>query len=100
MAVDVPCIWTLYEEAKIIPTDTADDLAAMARLQSFLPQGKNTLSWYAFTEEAMLVKAGLVYDKEFNPEAPDDPSSWEEIVSYTHTERAPVDVDFDDMVSD
>ncbi|GAA0174544.1 hypothetical protein LIER_27915 [Lithospermum erythrorhizon] len=76
MAVGVPCIWTLHEDAKSLPTDTADDLVAMARIQSLLPQGENKLLWYAFTDEAMLVKAGLVYDKEFHPKAPDDPPSW------------------------
>ncbi|GAA0185077.1 hypothetical protein LIER_32365 [Lithospermum erythrorhizon] len=41
----------------------------------------------------MLVKASLVYDKEFNPEASGDPPSW-------GGTTAPADVDFDKMLSE
>ncbi|GAA0151220.1 hypothetical protein LIER_09988 [Lithospermum erythrorhizon] len=51
-------------------------------------------------DEASLVMAGLVYDKECNPEAPGNLPYWEEIISYNNVDRAPADVDFDDMVSD
>ncbi|GAA0153499.1 hypothetical protein LIER_11722 [Lithospermum erythrorhizon] len=100
MTVGVPRLWTLQEEARNLPIDIAADLAIVAKIQSILPQGENMLPWNAFMDKAALVKAGLVYDKDFNPEAPGDPSSWEEIISYTDTEKAPADVDFDDMVSD
>ncbi|GAA0158682.1 hypothetical protein LIER_15640 [Lithospermum erythrorhizon] len=85
MTVCVPRIWMLQGEAKDLPTKTTDDIVVVTRMQSLLPQDDNKLSWY-FTDEAILVKAGLVYDKEFNPKAPSDPPSWS--------------VDFNDMVSD
>ncbi|GAA0165375.1 hypothetical protein LIER_39968 [Lithospermum erythrorhizon] len=98
MAIGVPRIWTLHKEAKSLLTCTAADLAAMAKIQSLLPQGENNLPWYVFTDEAVLVKAGLVYDKEFNPEAHGDPPSWEEIIAYTDVEDASTDVEFDEML--
>ncbi|GAA0186069.1 hypothetical protein LIER_33357 [Lithospermum erythrorhizon] len=80
MTVGVPRIWTLQGEAKDLST----------KMRSIVPQGENKLSWYVFTDEVKLVKAGLVYDKEFNPDAPGDPLTWEEIFSYVNIDRASI----------
>ncbi|GAA0140583.1 hypothetical protein LIER_01899 [Lithospermum erythrorhizon] len=48
----------------------------------------------------MLVRAGLVYDKEFNPKAPGDTPTWEEIIACMDRDIDPADVDFDEMLSD
>ncbi|GAA0183388.1 hypothetical protein LIER_30807 [Lithospermum erythrorhizon] len=83
----------LQDEAKSLPTYIAADIEAVVRIQSILPQGVNKLPWYAFNDEAMLVKTCLVYDKEFNFEV------GEEITSYIARETTPVDVNFDEMLS-
>ncbi|GAA0157591.1 hypothetical protein LIER_14828 [Lithospermum erythrorhizon] len=56
---------------------------------------------YTFTDEAMLVKACLDYDKEFNPEAIGDPPTWGPAAPHTTTPRAPVvDLESSATVSD
>ncbi|GAA0173039.1 hypothetical protein LIER_26739 [Lithospermum erythrorhizon] len=48
------------------------------KIRSALPQGTKTthrLPWFTFVE-VMLVLGGLVYDKEFDLEAKDDPPTW------------------------
>ncbi|GAA0165685.1 hypothetical protein LIER_21019 [Lithospermum erythrorhizon] len=69
------------------------------KIRTILPNKENKLPWYAFTDEAMLVKACLAYDKKFNPEATNDPPTWEETTSHTTGEKEPTDVDFDEMMS-
>ncbi|GAA0160012.1 hypothetical protein LIER_38960 [Lithospermum erythrorhizon] len=79
MAVGVPYIWTLKNETRSLPTCIEADIRAVEKMRAVLPQEtENThrLPWYAFVDEAMLVLAGLVYDKEFDPEAKDDPPTW------------------------
>ncbi|GAA0139650.1 hypothetical protein LIER_01151 [Lithospermum erythrorhizon] len=75
--VGVPRIWTFQSEAKDLSTLTTADLDAVPKMKSILPQGDNKLPWYAFCDEAKLVKAGLVYDKEFSPAITGDPPSWD-----------------------
>ncbi|GAA0138691.1 hypothetical protein LIER_00387 [Lithospermum erythrorhizon] len=87
MTVGMPCIWTLQSEAKPLPTDIVEDLVVVARIQFLLPQGEDKLPWYAFTEEASLVMAGLVYVRT-------------KVISYTNTDHTPGEVNFDGMVSD
>ncbi|GAA0184162.1 hypothetical protein LIER_31451 [Lithospermum erythrorhizon] len=79
MTIVVPCIWTLKFEAKSLPPCTDADIVAANKICAALPQDTNTtrrLPWYSFVDEAMLVLAGLVHDKEFDPEAKDDPPTW------------------------
>ncbi|GAA0153951.1 hypothetical protein LIER_12067 [Lithospermum erythrorhizon] len=78
MTAGVPCIWTLKDETKSLPPCTDADIIAADKIHTALPQDTEKtqkLPWYAFVVEAMLVLAGLVHDKEFDPEAKDDPST-------------------------
>ncbi|GAA0148724.1 hypothetical protein LIER_36781 [Lithospermum erythrorhizon] len=76
MADGVLRIWTLKSEARSLPPDTENDLLAMDKICSVLPQDAadlERLSWYTYMDESILIKAGLVYDKEFDLEAQGDP---------------------------
>ncbi|GAA0151489.1 hypothetical protein LIER_10198 [Lithospermum erythrorhizon] len=79
MGVGVPRIWTLKDETKLIPTDTEADIIAVEKIRSTLPQDTDNmerLPWFTYVDEAMLVAAGLIYDKEFDLEANDEPPTW------------------------
>ncbi|GAA0167647.1 hypothetical protein LIER_22530 [Lithospermum erythrorhizon] len=41
MAVGIPCIWTLKEEAKGLPIPTLQDMDSVGKLRSALSQGDN-----------------------------------------------------------
>ncbi|GAA0161744.1 hypothetical protein LIER_39289 [Lithospermum erythrorhizon] len=68
MTIGVPYIWTFWDDAKSLPTPTAEDMNLVAKISTTLPQNGNKFLWYAFCDETTLVKAGLVYDKVFDPE--------------------------------
>ncbi|GAA0168182.1 hypothetical protein LIER_22954 [Lithospermum erythrorhizon] len=88
MVEAVPRIWTLKEEARGLLILSAADIDSVAILRNILSQGENKLLWYAFCDEAILVMAGLVYDKVFN-----------ELVNIASS-QAPQLVDFNDMLMD
>ncbi|GAA0157703.1 hypothetical protein LIER_38501 [Lithospermum erythrorhizon] len=72
MAVGVPCIWTLKSEARPLPPYMESDVIVREKIRSVLPQDaadSERLPWHTYVDESMLIKAGLVYDKEFDPEA-------------------------------
>ncbi|GAA0150259.1 hypothetical protein LIER_09238 [Lithospermum erythrorhizon] len=100
MAIGVPHIWTLKDEAKPLPFCTGTDIEAVDKIRSAIPQDTETtrrLPWYTFVDEVMLVLAGLVYDKEFDPEAKDDPPTWDELMIITSSSQME-EVDFDKML--
>ncbi|GAA0168603.1 hypothetical protein LIER_23280 [Lithospermum erythrorhizon] len=99
MAEGVPRIWTLKEEARGLPPCTAEDLDSIAKLRNSLPHGENKRPWYTFCDEAMLVAAGLVYEKVFSSKDKSQPPSWEDISSITASTQ-PQLVTFDDMLMD
>ncbi|GAA0151312.1 hypothetical protein LIER_10056 [Lithospermum erythrorhizon] len=79
MVVGVPRIWTLKSEEKSLPTDTDSDIVAIKKIRSTLPQDTDAmerLPWFTYVDEALPVAAGLVYDREFNFDANDEPTSW------------------------
>ncbi|GAA0174242.1 hypothetical protein LIER_27680 [Lithospermum erythrorhizon] len=66
MAIGVPRIMTLKSEARPLPPDTESDLISVEKIRSVLPQDTDEterLSWYTYVDEAMLIKAGLEYNK-------------------------------------
>ncbi|GAA0181358.1 hypothetical protein LIER_30232 [Lithospermum erythrorhizon] len=90
------------DEAKSPPLCTRADIRAVEKIRTALPQEtENTykLPWYAFIDEAMLVLAGLVYDKEFVPEAKEDPPTWGKLLGINSTNQME-DVDFDAMLGE
>ncbi|GAA0170091.1 hypothetical protein LIER_24431 [Lithospermum erythrorhizon] len=90
------------DEAKSLPLCTEVDIRTVEKIRTTLPQetkNKKRLSSYAFVDEAMLVLAGLVYDKEFDPEAKDDPPTWGELLAITSANQMD-DVEFDAMLSE
>ncbi|GAA0174618.1 hypothetical protein LIER_43981 [Lithospermum erythrorhizon] len=79
MTICVPCIWTLKSEAKPLPPYTDTDIVVANKIRTALHQVTNNthiLLWYSFVDESMLVLAGLVHDKKFDPEVKDDPPTW------------------------
>ncbi|GAA0184737.1 hypothetical protein LIER_32025 [Lithospermum erythrorhizon] len=100
--VSIPFDKTLKDEAKSLQTCTEVDIRAVDKLRAALPQEtENThrLPWYTFVDEAMLVLSGLVYDKEFDPEAKDDPSTWDELMIIASASQME-EVDFDAMLGE
>ncbi|GAA0161582.1 hypothetical protein LIER_17863 [Lithospermum erythrorhizon] len=72
MAIGEPRIWTLKSEACPLPPNTESDVIAMGKIRSVLPQDvtdSEQLPWHTYVDESMLIKADLVYDKKFDPEA-------------------------------
>ncbi|GAA0169010.1 hypothetical protein LIER_23582 [Lithospermum erythrorhizon] len=96
---EVPRIWTLKEEAWGLPIPSATNMDSVGILRDVLPQGENKLPWYNFCDEAMLVMAGLVYDKVFSPFNRGTPLSWDELVNMASS-QVPQLVDLDDMLMD
>ncbi|GAA0168203.1 hypothetical protein LIER_22971 [Lithospermum erythrorhizon] len=100
MDVGVHRIWTLHDKSKGYPIPTDADLDTVAKVESLIPQGNNKLPWYTFYDEAILVTAGLVHDKEFDPVNTSDPPSWEEIAIYATFASKPNEIDFGEMLSE
>ncbi|GAA0163345.1 hypothetical protein LIER_39580 [Lithospermum erythrorhizon] len=99
MAIVVPYIWTMQDEAKRLPICTAADINVVARIHSILPQGEEKLSWHIFCEEAVLVKACLISDKGFDPKNPEKPPSWHELISSTAKSLKPTTINFETILS-
>ncbi|GAA0161414.1 hypothetical protein LIER_17738 [Lithospermum erythrorhizon] len=72
---------------------------SIGKLRSALPQGENKRPWYTYCDEAMLVAAGLVYDKVFSSNDKGKPPTWDEIASIASS-REPQLVYFDAMLMD
>ncbi|GAA0153199.1 hypothetical protein LIER_11498 [Lithospermum erythrorhizon] len=100
MAIRVPYICTLQDEAKRLPNCTATNIDVVAKICSILPQRMDKLSWHVFCEDTMLVKAGLVFDKEFYPKNPGDPSSRDELISSAGKGPKPTEINFGPMLSE
>ncbi|GAA0156711.1 hypothetical protein LIER_44121 [Lithospermum erythrorhizon] len=66
----------LQEEARGLPLPSSADIDSLGILRNALPQGENKLPWYTFCDGAMLVMAGLVYDKVFGSVDRGTPPSW------------------------
>ncbi|GAA0173160.1 hypothetical protein LIER_26833 [Lithospermum erythrorhizon] len=58
----------LQNETWSLPICTSDDIDAVTKIRSIFPQNDDKLSWNVFCDEVIFVKAGLVHDKEFDPE--------------------------------
>ncbi|GAA0149110.1 hypothetical protein LIER_08373 [Lithospermum erythrorhizon] len=82
-------IWSLQDEAKCLPICTTADIDAVAKIHLILPQGNDKLTWHIFCEESMLVKAGLVFDKEFGPKNSGEPPSWGSSSATPHANIIP-----------
>ncbi|GAA0153110.1 hypothetical protein LIER_11424 [Lithospermum erythrorhizon] len=66
MVVGVPRIWTLKSDARPLPPNSENDVIAMDKIRSVLPQDatdSERLPWHTYVDESILIKAGLVYDK-------------------------------------
>ncbi|GAA0159158.1 hypothetical protein LIER_38806 [Lithospermum erythrorhizon] len=99
MAEGVPHIWTLKDKARGLPVPSSEDMDSVAKLMRVLPEGDNKQPWYTFYDEAMLVMAGLVYDKVFGSEDRGTPPTWDELVNIVAS-KEPQLVDFDDILMD
>ncbi|GAA0155329.1 hypothetical protein LIER_13083 [Lithospermum erythrorhizon] len=77
-------------------------LSPTENIRSILPQDTDEteqLPWYTYVDEALLIKAGLVYDKEFDPHVQDDPPTWDELVIIASA-CPPDEVDLDAMLGE